>query len=271
MDAFLALLQTMPVVVFAVFSVLTLGYWLMVLVGAADIDVLDGISGKVDGIADGLLDGVVDGAVDGVVDGAVEGAVDGAVDGAADGVGDAAHGSFLGDFLSLIGLGKVPVTILLSLFSLLGFFLAASTRHFLDPLLPDWGAALVASGVATVGGVALAALITRPLHPIFEDKTAEQGGKAFIGRTCFVTIGVDEKGGQVRVDDRAFVSVRCVGHTLERGEEAVITGQDEDGIYVVEPIKALLPSTQDAFAALERAERESAAAVVDVEAAKVQS
>ncbi|MCU0694368.1 MAG: hypothetical protein MUF54_23515 [Polyangiaceae bacterium] len=101
MSELLAAIVAFPAVVPTVLLVVALLYWLLVLVGAADIDLLGGegvadgaLDGAGDGVAHALLpgvDGAAQGAVDGVADGAAQAALHGtAADGAAEGVADAA-------------------------------------------------------------------------------------------------------------------------------------------------------------------------------------
>jgi len=95
MGDFVTTVLSLPTVIFTVPLGLSLFYWLFVVIGAIDIDALDGLDGGVDGALDGV-DGALDGAADGAFDGAFDGldALDGAegaldaldgVDGALDG------------------------------------------------------------------------------------------------------------------------------------------------------------------------------------------
>jgi hypothetical protein len=205
-------------------------YWVLVLVGAADLDAFEGVTGK------------------------AEGAVKGAVEGVADAVAGKALGgaSALAEALSALGLTKVPLTISFSSFSILGFMLSASTRHLLDGLLPDFASALAALVVAGVGAFAATTVMVRPLARIFDDKKAQQGGDALIGKTCRITIDADHSGGQAQFDEgNIIVTVRVIAGKLAVGEEAIILDRQEDGVFVVEALKAHLPSQQDAFAELQ--------------------
>lgn len=223
------MLGAFPTVVFAALSALAFCYWLLVLVGAADIDALDGVTGK------------------------AEGAVKGAIEGAADAIAGTAKGgaSAISEALSALGLTKVPLTISLSSFSVIGFLLSVSTRHILDGSVPGFVSALAAVVVATVGAVGVTTLITRPLARVFDDKLSPQGGDALIGKTCRITIEADHTGGQAQFDDSIIVTVRVIAGHIAAGEEVIILDRQADGIFVVEPLKAHLPSQQDAFAQLQ--------------------
>ncbi len=226
-DGLLALLGAFPTVGFAGLSVLCVAYWVPVLVGAADLDALDGVAGK----AEGAVKGVIEGAAD-----AVAGGVKGGT-------------SAIGEALAALGLSKVPVTITLSMFSLLGLLGAALTRHWLDPVVPGFVSALLATVAGCVVGGVGASALARPLSGMFKDGQ-DLGGQNLIGKTCRITIDADDAGGQARVDE-VIVRVRVVGGRMARDEEAIILDRAEDGVFVVEPLKALMPSQQDAFAQLQ--------------------
>lgn len=227
MDGWLALIGAFPVVLFAGLSVLSLLYWVLVMVGAADIDAFDAVSGKAEGAVKGAVEGMAD-------------AVAGGVKGGTSAVGEA---------LAALGLSKVPVTITFTAFSLMAFLLSALTRHGLDSLLPGALSALAALGVGVAGGVGAAVGVARPLRGVFADGK-DTGGDGLIGKTCKITIDVDGHSGQARVDE-IIVPVRIVGGTLARDEEAVIVDRAEDGVFLIEPMRAHVPDINDAFARLQ--------------------
>ena len=120
MGDFATTVLNLPTVLFTAPLGLAILYWLFVVIGAVDLDVLDGADGALDGAADGALDGAADG-IDGLLDGAdgidgldgaldaldaadgldgaldaldgAEGALDGldGLDGALDGLGESVH------------------------------------------------------------------------------------------------------------------------------------------------------------------------------------
>jgi hypothetical protein len=229
-EGLLALITAFPTMVFAALGVVCLAYWLLVLVGAADVDIAGGHDDVVDAVA-GALKGVA---------------------GAAKGVAGAAKGGggLVGEALASLGLSKVPITITLTMFSLSGFLLSTVATTALRGMLPSSVAAFVAFVVAAAGGLGAASLAARALARLFVDGTVEAGGDALVGTTCRITIAADDDGGQARVDE-VIVAVRAVGQTIPAGEEAVIIDRADDGVFVVEPMRAHLPSEQDAFARLE--------------------
>jgi hypothetical protein len=93
-------------------------------------------------------------------------------------------------------------------------------------------------------------LSARALARLFVDGPVEAGGEALVGKTCRVTIAVDDRGGQARVDE-VIVAVRAQGITIAAGEEAVIVERGADGVFLLEPLRAHLPSERDTFALLE--------------------
>ncbi|MBI1944853.1 MAG: hypothetical protein HYS27_04110 [Deltaproteobacteria bacterium] len=264
MQQFLEAVLALPTVVYAALVAASLGYWALVIVGAADLNPFDG--------AEGAVKGAVEGAVKGAVEGAVKGGAEAVKALAGDG-GDAAGAvkgaSALGEVLAFLGLRQVPITISFSLFSLLGFTLSYFTRFLLDPHLPGVLSALAALGASAVGGLALTGVVTRPLAQLFEDK-APAGGQAHVGRAAIVTIEVDERGGQIEIAaDNVILSARAApGAQLARGEEIVILEMDEHGVALVEPLRVLVPRDQDAFARAARVEHEPTTVGADTVAAE---
>jgi hypothetical protein len=223
--AFGDLLLAFPTVLYVALSVVCLLYWLLVIVGAADLDALDAAAAKA-------------------------GTIDGALDAAAGAAKGGAHA--LGEALAAIGLTKVPITVSLTIFGLAGFFLSVSTWHLLGPILPSFLTAVAATGVSVVGAGAITVGAVRPLASLFADSApTKAGGRALLGRTVTITIDADDHSGQARTDDQTIVSVRCApGQTIARGEEAVLMDVGDDGVFLVESARIVLPSTADAIAAL---------------------
>lgn len=223
MEALLALITAFPTVVFAALAVVCLAYWVLVLVGAADVDIAGGHDHAVDAVA---------GAVKGIV-GAAKGG-----------------GGVVNEALAALGLSRVPITITLTTFSLTGFLCSVVSASTLAGVLPSTVQAIVSFIVAAVAGLGAASLSARALARLFVEGPVEAGGNALLGKTCRVTIAVDGTGGQARVDE-VIVAVRAHGITIAAGDEAVIVDRDGDGVFVVEPLRAHLPSEQDIFALLE--------------------
>lgn len=243
----------MPTIVFTAMLGVSMFYWLLIIIGAADLNPFDG--------ADGALKGGVEGAMKGAVEGATKGVVEGGAS-AVKGV------SAFSEALAFLGLSKVPVTISFSLFSLFAWFLSFATRNALESL-PGWLAGLAATGVALAGGFAITSVMTKPLSAFFVEKH-RPGGSGLVGRTVKITTEkVDSERGQGEIDDGAggiTVSIRCASGVLTRGDEAVILEADgAAGIYWVEPSKVflpdVLPATEPASALADAAGADSERAV----------
>ena len=219
------LLLAFPTVLYVALSIVSLLYWLCVILGAADLDALDGVTARA-GAAEGVLD-------------AVTGATKGGV-----------HA--FGEALAAVGLTKVPLTVSLTIFGLAGFFLSMSTWHLLGPVLPSLLTALVATCVSVVGAGAITVGAVRPFARLFVDhSTTRVGGRALLGRIVTITIDADDHSGQARTEDEAIVSVRCApGQVLARGDEAVLMDVGADGVFLVESARIVLPSTADAIDAI---------------------
>jgi hypothetical protein len=193
-----------PTVVFTIALGIVLAYWLFVLLGALDIDLLG------HGHAD--IDVHIDGDVDADVD-----------------AGGLWHG---------LGLGAVPVTISVSLIALLSWLTALLVSHYAITG-GGWAAVLVLVG-AVVIAVPIAALLARPLAPVFAVKEGKSNAD-YIGHVCTVTTGrVDDGFGQATIEDGGtvlIIAVRCDRPgVLARGDRALIIDFDrERSAYLVEP------------------------------------
>ncbi len=263
MAVFLDIVLSFPTVAFSLLLCLVTLYWLMVVLGAMDIEALDfgdglidgaldGLDGALDGAFDGAVDGAFDGAVDGALDGAMDGAAEAAVDGAADGAGDgaadaaAASGGFsmLMFFANIFRLGRVPVTVSLTSFAIWGWlmgFLLTWVYQQAPGIVPH----TVFSVVSMVAVLGIAAGLTnvsvRPLEPIFKTEGARERS-SLVGEVCEVTTGrVDDEFGQataqIGTDDLIF-QVRCDdANRLRRGDTALIVSYDpRREAYVIEPM-----------------------------------
>ncbi|WP_437807120.1 glycine zipper family protein [Sorangium sp. So ce1078] len=232
-----------PAVIFTVVLALALIYWLFVLVGALDLDLLGGAHGDatpdlggLEGAAKGALEGAAKGAVEGAAKGAVEGAIDGA-----DGVGSV---------LVALDLHRVPATVTLTLIAAFGWFTSALSTMLAEPLWLGWGLPRWTLGLAVLAGslvvaVLLTSLAVRPLGPLFVTRHG-QSKKDLVGRVCVISTGrVDERFGQAVIDEGGashILDVRCdTPGALRRGDRALLVSWDPDGeVFSVEPLDSLL-------------------------------
>jgi hypothetical protein len=212
-----------PTVVFTIGLGIALIYWLFVLLGALDIDLLGGGEhGGIDLNGDGIPDIV-------------------AVKGAAHGDHDVPEG-----FMAKLGLGVVPLTISVSLIMLCGWVGSLLVMEYAAPSLGGW-VKMAALPVVLIGSIVVTSIVVRPLAPVFRI-TSGKSNRDYIGTTCTITTGnVDEKFGQATIEDGGTtldIPVRCdrTGK-LSRGDKALIIDFDETRqAYLVEPAADMLAS-----------------------------
>jgi hypothetical protein len=205
-----------PTVIFTIGLGVCLIYWVFVLLGALDIDLLGDATGSAKGGAEGLKGIKLDHGHDADVDG--------------------------GGFWHSLGLATVPITISISAIMLLcwvGSLLAMRYGGSTIGNLAGWLPAVVLLAVVIVG-VPLAGVLVRPLGPVFEINQGKSN-RDYVGHTCTITTGhVDDGFGQATIEDGGTVlviPVRCDrAGVLARGHKAlVIDFDDERAAYVVEP------------------------------------
>jgi hypothetical protein len=209
-------------VIFTIALGIILLYWGFVLLGALDIDLLGG--GDVSGAAKGIGDMVSGGAKGGAEALKIDG----------DGGG------------GLLGLGSVPITISISFVVLAGWCLSLLGSFYGARVLGDGTLiALLVLVAALLFALPIAALLVKPLAPVF----AVREGKSnmdYVGHICTITTGhVDDGFGQATIEDGATVlviSVRCdrTG-VLSRGSKALVVDFDSTRqAYIVEPAGELV-------------------------------
>jgi hypothetical protein len=225
-----------PTVVFSIGLGIALIYWVFVLLGALDIDLLGGdadvdIAGAGKGVGDALTGGAKGGAE------ALKGGQLG-LDG--------------GGVWAGLGLAKVPITISLSVILLVCWTLSLLAMHYAPGVVgtASWVAPSVLPATLLVG-LPLAGLLVRPLGGVFELREGKSN-RDYIGHTCTVTTGhVDDGFGQATVEDGGTVlviPVRCDRPgALARNDKALIIDFDTARqAYLVEPAADMLPAARDA-------------------------
>ncbi len=213
MSEFLTAATSFPAVIWTVLVLISLGFWLI-----GGFFGLEGDSLDLDGF-DGL-----DGAdVDGVdID-------------AGDAVADAAT-SF--DLIGALGLNQAPITIVITLVSLIGWLVTMLTVLSVGPdqAGPIGVLVLVASFVVAV---VAAGRLARPLGKLYAPNRGI-GHRNLIGRICTVRTGrVDDRFGQALVTDdegtNHLIQVRYPrSNDLAKGSRALIVDVD-DGVFRVDP------------------------------------
>lgn len=227
MDAFLALLFSYPTAIFSVAMGMAVLYWLMVILGALDLDVIH--------FGDG---------------------------------GDADHDADAGSnpnaVLEFLRVGKVPLTIIVSTFTFIGWSVCLVAGGFLRPLVPGWSWWLFGTA-ALAGAIFLAMLGTgfllAPIAKLFS-AARQPSADDLIGKLVEVTSStVDARFGTARHDrlngEDVLLNVICEAHHhLRRGNQAVVMSYDAaTGVCLIAP----LPHTQPGFLPEPRAEQPSGA------------
>lgn len=236
MAEFFQIAFSFPTVVFSAILMVLAAYWTMVILGALDLDFADfDIDFDVD--TDLGIEMGVDVGADGDFD------IDGDV--GADGV----RWSVFAALASALGLGTVPVTVILSFLTLCAWLVSFASVYYLMPILGGWSALVAA--VLGLGSFAVALAptiaIMHPLKHLFDPQEGPSGGRGLVGTVCIVsTSRVDRGFGRAKVaDDGAglILPVRCenASNRLTHGSKAVIIDYDSvHNSYMVESYELFL-------------------------------
>ncbi len=230
-----------PVVVFTIALGIILLYWVSVLVGALDIDLLG--SGHVDVDVD--MSGAAKGLGELVQGHAGDAGGDAASGGDADVDGSSGGGLWQG-----LGLGQVPLTISVSVIVLLGWVGTLLVMNYALPATGFGWLRAILLPLMIIVALPLTALLIRPLAPIFRVNEGKFNND-YVGHVCTITTGrVDETFGYAEIVDGGSVlqiPVRCdQPGKLARGDRALIIEFDAaHRTYVVEPSADLLPAPSE--------------------------
>lgn len=201
MTTFYQIIFSFPTVIFTVPLFVCLIYWLIAIFGFVDIEMLD-----ID------MDGDID---------------------AADSV--AAQNGITG-LLMKFGLNGVPLTIILSLISVIGWITSYYIQYFGAPLLPDFllfslALKVIALIVSVFAAILITAQVIKPIRSIFKklDTTDVKHiiGQAMVVRSAEVT---DIKGEALMEDGGAdlLLNIRSAkGQTFSKGDVVVAIEHDE--------------------------------------------
>ncbi len=244
MDELLPIVFSMPTLPWTCLVIASVVYWLTVILGALDLDVLGGADAKAHGLGDAGHSGHADlGHGDA---GHAHG--DAGHDHGEVGLGDgaAAKEGVLAVLLSVLKLRSVPVTILLSFLGLYGWLISYLLSRHVAPGLPMPALASHAIVLATTFLLSLLASSAsiRPLAPLFRARQGTQH-KELVGKVVRITTGrVDGKFGEAHLDDGGAglqLQVRCADpDRLARDDEALILGWDaKTESFEVEPMSAI--------------------------------
>ncbi len=308
MGEFLSLVIGFPTLLFTVPLGLSLVYWAFVIVGALDIDLFDSISGggealegvdglaegAAEGAAEGLAEGLAEGAAEGLAEGAAEGLAEGAAEGlaegaaegvaegaaegviesAADGAVEAASEGALAFIANILRIGKVPITISLSLLFLIGWLMSGIGAVVLGSLLPLGGALgwLLQAGLglgSLICSTALTSFLLRPLEGAFKMKTA-MGASELCGKVATLTTNtIDATFGQANIyHDEADLNIHvryAEPNELKKGAKLLlISYSPKSNAYEIEPYAALLDELDDTLAIDRAKARARAASAQDI-------
>ena len=201
MDSFLTTLFGFPTGILSVGLLLVLGYWILILIGALDLEAPD-------------------------VDLSIEGP-----DGAQSAVGS--------NMLSSLGFSGVPISLALSLTCAFAWLACAlSVKIFFDLAPVGLFAGLLILLLSVCLGLFLAGLCARPLLPLYRVNHAI-GHAALVGSECVVTtLRVDADFGQATVrDGGADLIIQVRANTdigLNKGDRALIIEYDEqEGTFTI--------------------------------------
>lgn len=237
MGQFLNTIVTFPVVPMTILLGVVLCYWLFVIVGVVGMEGgQEGVGAGVKAAGEGVT-GAIKGIGEGVT-GALKGAGEG-VTGAAKAVGnESSTDSDGGGLLSMLGLGKIPITI------------TGSSMIFFGWILSIFGANLLGGGVLIQSGVLLgslvlallcSAVVLQPLRKVF-DGHAALSRTNLRGKVCVISSGSVEKSfGTATIEDGGsglMIHVTCSkANPLKKGDRALIIDFDaQKDSYEIEPI-----------------------------------
>jgi|APLak6261679142_1056127.scaffolds.fasta_scaffold00189_17 hypothetical protein len=243
MEPFLNTITTFPAVPLTVVLGVVLGYWLFALATGAAFDAGDAATGGVKAAGDAAA-GALKGAGEAVV-GAIKGAGE-AVGGEHHDAGELAESGVL----SVLGLGRVPITITLSTATLVAWTSCVLAMIWLAPVN------VVLQSVVLLGSLVVgllgAALVLRPLGKALNQARPARRRDA-LGQICTITSGrVDAGFGTAQVSDGGAglnVHVVCAKpNTLKKGDRAILIDFDAAReVYEIEPVDWLLPQELEAL------------------------
>lgn len=201
-------------VVFTVLLIVTIIYWVLVILGALDVDVLS-IG------ADADLD----------------------IDADADADVAAGGGGALRALLAFFHVGELPVMVLVSLMVLSLWVIAMLATHYLNP-----GHSLLLAVPLLLGNLLISALVvkvaSKPARMAFAALNRDcNASREVVGRIgTVVTTEVSQSVGQVEVPTGAspilLNAVTEDGQVLHKGDEAVVVSvRKAQGVYVVAPVE----------------------------------
>ena len=254
MNEFLNAILAFPTVVYTILLGVVVLYWLFVILGALDINLLG--DADLDGHGHADLHAGGHGHADALEahghghDVHLEGHGHGPADGHGDsgdhqGDADAEHVGGVAGLIQALGLGGVPVTLMLSI-------LILASWSFCLGALELFGSAGWTSVAVPLLSLALAVpvtgLVIRPLRRFYTTAAAPQR-RDFVGKICTITtLRVDQRYGQAEIADGGaglIVQVRASGSDrFSRGDRALIFDY-KDEVFWIAPVNQALQRDLD--------------------------
>jgi len=201
-------------IAWSILLVLCVAYWLMVIIGLADVDFLD-VDLDVDGDAD--IDKDLPVNPDG----------------------------WLYGFMKFFNMGEVPLMVILTVFALSGWVVNVLLNYYLNPW--DWGwLAAVYTLPAIIGGLIMSKIVTTPLVGFYK-KLGHKGEQSvdFLGRNGVVTLTVEENRlGQAEImvnGDPLIVNIKSKkGIKIPKGSKVSVADEGEGNrFYWVETYETI--------------------------------
>ncbi len=215
MNDFTTLVLSFPVIIFTFLFGFVMIYWLLVILGALDLEILDfdGLDGDID---PGDLDGDID-----------------------------AGSTGMSGVLANWGLTGVPVTIVASIMTSSSWLLSSLVTSLIFPHIHSPQVRLIAGigliGVVVAISIPITARCIRPMRAFFRTHGAVAKG-SFTGRDCVVkTLKVTEDFGQAEIaDGEAGILIDVIAATpndIAKGDIVVLVEYDmEKDVYFVAKI-----------------------------------
>lgn len=212
MDPFYQNVASFPTLIFSILLIFMLLYWVLAALGLVELDMLDFDLG-VDGISAGDS---VDGGLNNL--------------------------NVLSGLLLKFGLASVPLTVTITLVSLIGWVLSFTLVHYLFPIVPGRPLELLFGlGILFLCFVAslwATRIVLTPFIPLFE-AASRHHKKTLIGKRAIVrTSRVDDRFGEAHLADGGaglIIKVRSFGsERFSLGDTVVLIEKIDDGtIYRV--------------------------------------
>ena len=207
MGEFLTSVLMYPTVIFSGLMILVLMFWMVAMLGAIDIEILD-------------IDADFDGDADLDVDGG-------------------------GGLIDAFGFAGMPISIAISTIILFGWIVCLVLNAYAMPsvseVLPKGASRVVVFLASAVLAVVLAAIALRPVRKVFTGHKAVSK-HALTGRNCRITsMTVTAEQGQGEIEDGGagiVAQLRCAQfNTLELHSRAIVVGYDaEQDAFTIEPL-----------------------------------